>query len=69
MTMDAYDPQFSTSVPTPYSDSAVVGAINELKATMTQMQIVLDSGKLVGELTPALDTSLGNRAIYSGRGI
>lgn len=69
MTMDAYDPQFSTSVPTPYSDSAIVGAINELKATMTQMQIVLDSGKLVGELTPALDTSLGNRAIYSGRGI
>ena len=69
MTMDAYDPQFSTSVPTPYSDTAIVDAINELKATMTQMQIVLDSGKLVGELTPALDTSLGNRAIYSGRGI
>ena len=69
MTMDAYDPSFSTSVPTPYSDTAIVDAINELKATMTQMQIVLDSGKLVGELTPALDTSLGNRAIYSGRGI
>lgn len=69
MTVDAYDPRFNPSVPTPYSDSAIVGAINELKATMTQMQIVLDSGKLVGELTPALDTSLGNRAIYSGRGI
>lgn len=70
MTVDAYDPSFSTSVPTsPYSDSAIVGAINELKATMAQMQIVLDSGKLVGELTPAIDTSLGNRAIYSGRGI
>lgn len=68
MTMDAYDPQFSTSVPTPYSDSAVVGAINELKATISDMKIILDSGTLVGELTPAFDTALGSRAVYSGRG-
>ena len=68
MTMDAYDPQFSTSVPTPYSDTAIVGAINELKATITDMKIILDSGTLVGELTPAFDTALGSRAVYSGRG-
>ena len=68
MTMDAYDPQFSTSVPTPYSDTAIVGAINELKATISDMKIILDSGTLVGELTPAFDTALGSRAVYSGRG-
>lgn len=69
MTVDAYDPRFSTSVPTSqFSDSSIIGAINELKATISQMQIVLDSGTLVGELTPAFDTALGNRAVYSGRG-
>lgn len=70
MTVDAYDPRFSPSVPhETFSDNSIISAINDLRATIQDMQIVLDSGTLVGELTPALDTSLGNRAIYSGRGI
>lgn len=69
MTMEAYNPQFDTTVPAETdTSSAIVNAINELKATIEEMQIVLDSGTLVGELTPAFDTSLGNRAVYSGRG-
>lgn len=70
MTVDAYDPRFETSVPSEgFSDSSIIDAINSLKATIAEMQIVLDSGALVGQLTPAFDTSLGNRAVYSGRGI
>lgn len=70
MTVDAYDPRFETSVPSEgFSDSSIIEAINSLKATIAEMQIVLDSGALVGQLTPAFDTSLGSRAIYSGRGI
>lgn len=70
MTVDAYDPRFETSVPSDgFSDSSIIEAINSLKATIADMQIVLDSGALVGQLTPAFDTSLGNRAVYSGRGI
>lgn len=70
MTMDAYNPQFDTTVPVEADNgSLIVNAINELKATIEEMQIVLDSGALVGQLTPAFDTSLGNRAVYSGRGI
>ena len=69
MTMDAYDPSFSTSVPGgQFSDSAILNAIYDLRSTLSDMQIVLDSGKLVGELTPAFDASLGNRVVYSGRG-
>ena len=69
MTVDAYDPRFETSVPSNgFSDSSIINAINDLKATIAQMQIVLDSGTLVGELTPAFDTALGSRAVYSGRG-
>lgn len=70
MTMDAYDPRFSTSVPAQrFSDSSIIEAINGLKAAIADMQIVLDSGALVGELTPAFDASLGTQAVYSGRGI
>lgn len=69
MTMDAYDPRFDTSVPAQgFSDNSIIEAINSLKATIADMQIVLDSGTLVGELTPAFDTALGSRAVYSGRG-
>lgn len=69
MTVDAYDPRFSPSVPhETFSDSSILSAINDLRATIQDMQIVLDSGTLVGELTPAFDTALGSRAVYSGRG-
>lgn len=69
MTVDAYDPRFKTSVPSSgFSDSSIIDAINSLKATIADMQIVLDTGVMVGAMTPAFDTALGSRAIYSGRG-
>lgn len=35
---------------------------------ITSIKMVLDSGTLVGELTPKIDAQLGQRAVYSGRG-
>ena len=32
-----------------------------------QMQMVLDTGALVGEITPAIDQELGDRANWRGR--
>lgn len=69
-TVEAYNPQIEDLGVngSPYGMSGVLEEIRSLKEAMTNMQIVLDSGTLVGELTPAFDTSLGNRAVYSNRG-
>ena len=52
----------------------IVGAISELRSdvatlsdSMRRMQVVLDSGTMVGELTPAIDQELGNLANWRGR--
>ncbi len=57
-------------------NSDVVGAITELKSdisklgsAMSKMQIVMDSGALVGEIIDPIDTSLGKRSVYRGRGL
>lgn len=72
MTVDAYNPEFgSFAIPADtksFDGGLIVQEIQSLKDVISRMQIVLDSGTLVGELTPAFDTSLGNRAVYSGRG-
>lgn len=36
---------------------------------MSKMQIVMDSGTLVGQLTPGIDRQLGRNAILAGRGV
>lgn len=69
MTVDAYDPRFDTSAPSSgFSDSSIIDAINSLKTTIAQMQIVLDSGALVGGIAGGMDAQLGSFAVYKGRG-
>ena len=43
--------------------------IGQLGAQMSRMQIVMDSGVLVGELTPDIDTAMGQRQILASRGV
>ena len=54
----------------------VVGAIGilsddimSLKEAMTNITMVLDTGKVVGAITPMVDKQLGVRQMYAGRGI
>ena len=35
---------------------------------MKRMQVVLDTGALVGEMAAPMDAALGQRSIYKGRG-
>lgn len=55
-------------------DDRIVGAIQELRGDMAaladqvgRMQMVLDTGALVGEISPAIDQELGTRANWKGR--
>ena len=38
-----------------------------LKDAMTNIKMVLDTGTMVGAMTPAIDQELGMRAVYAGR--
>lgn len=56
--------------------SDVVGAIGNLqtdvqslKDAMTNIKMVLDTGTMVGAMTPQIDQQLGNRRVLAGRGI
>ena len=50
-----------------------VTSLNEevatLKDVMTNIKVVLDTGTMVGAMTPAIDQSLGMRQVLAGRGI
>ena len=57
-------------------NSDVVGAIdglktdiNSLKDAMTNIRMVLDTGTMVGAMTPMIDQQLGMRQVYAGRGM
>ena len=45
------------------------GDISDLSDAVKQMQIVMDTGVLVGAIAEPMDSALGRRAIYAGRGI
>lgn len=56
-------------------NSDVVAAISELREDMagmadsiSKMQVVLDSGSVVGALAGPMDAALGRRQVYKGRG-
>jgi hypothetical protein len=49
--------------------SELRGDIADLKSAMTNLQVVLDSGTLVGQLINPIDNALGRRQVYKGRGI
>ena len=57
-------------------NSDVVSAINSLNGRMdnmtqaiTNMQIVMDTGTLVGSIAEPMDNALGQRMVFAGRGI
>ena len=57
-------------------NSDVVGAIDSLKTdisslkdAMTNIRMVLDTGTMVGAMTPMIDQQLGMRQVYAGRGM
>lgn len=50
------------------SSSDVVKKLDEMIAAITSMKIFLDTGAMVGEMTPALDTSFGNLYAAKERG-
>lgn len=57
-----------------YSDiiDTMIGLRNDLarySETMTKLKVVMDSGTLVGELTPGIDRQLGRNAMMAGRRI
>ena len=43
--------------------------ISSLKDAMTNIRMVLDTGTMVGAMTPMIDQELGMRQVYAGRGI
>lgn len=45
------------------------GDVNNLNESMGGLQVVMDSGQLVGAITQPIDNALGRRNIYKGRGI
>jgi hypothetical protein len=56
--------------------SEIIGSIGQLRRDMAgytdavgKMQMVLDTGTLVGQLTPGIDMGLGRSAILSRRGV
>ena len=69
--------QLSKSISEQSRDNTdVVGAIaslsddiNTLKEAMTNIKMVLDTGTMVGAMTPAIDQQLGARQVLAGRGI
>ena len=44
------------------------GEMTEMTARLERMQIVLDTGVMVGQMAAPMDEALGQRAIYRGRG-
>ena len=52
---------------------SAVTSLNEevatLKDVMANIKVVLDTGTMVGAMTPAIDQSLGARQVLAGRGI
>ena len=58
------------------NNADVVAAVESLKEdvaylgdAMTNIKMVLDTGTMVGAMTPAIDQQLGMRQVYAGRGI
>lgn len=49
------------------SDGSVYALLAQYLPQMANQRIVLDSGTLVGELTPGIDTALGQRAAFAQR--
>lgn len=59
-----------------YDDTLVINSINNLNAridalatAVSSIQIRMDTGALVGSIAGPMDSALGQRAVYAGRGI
>jgi hypothetical protein len=49
--------------------SSLQGDVVELADAIRKMQIVMDTGTLVGSILEPVDSALGQKVIYKGRGI
>ena len=49
------------------SEGSVYALLLQYLPMLTNQKVVLDSGALVGELTPGIDTALGQRAAFANR--
>ena len=59
-----------------FDDSRVLNRIDKLtnevvtlSERMTRMQVVLDSGTLVGAIAPDMDSALGHMSVRKARGV
>ena len=50
------------------SENPLLEEIRSLKNAVLGMQVVLDSGELVGGIAGGMDAQLGTFAVYKGRG-
>ena len=71
MTTDAYDPKFKdVDMDTAYGmSSSIVDELKSLKDALMGMQIVLDTGSVVGGIAEDMDITLGTRTLRSRRAI
>ena len=66
--------QFRTALETMLSEntnlivSDLGPRVSQLEQAMYNMQVVMDTNAIVGQITPKVDESLGRRATYKGRG-
>ena len=51
------------------SVDGVTTKLDEMITKLSQLKVYLDSGALVGGIYDQMDTALGKKAIYSGRGV
>ena len=70
MTVDAYNPKFSTvDVDASSGSNSIVSELKSLKDSIMGMQVVLDSGSLVGGIADDMDMTLGTRTMRTRKAI
>lgn len=51
------------------AQAQILALLNQYLPTLAAMKVYLDSGVLVGQLAPGMDSALGRRASYAARGL
>lgn len=64
---DRFDNSYTASYSTG-ADGSVYALLAQYLPMLASLQVYLDSGVLVGQLTPGIDQALGRRAAYAARG-
>ncbi|MGN1480574.1 hypothetical protein, partial [Porcipelethomonas sp.] len=67
--IDKVAAKFTASMGGAPSNAAILNKLNELIDTIKAQKVYLDSGTLVGEIAPAMDSALGNISKLKRRGV